>query len=415
MNNQNKQRRPQEPILIVEDRVENQALLLGLIRQMKVEADIAGNGQIALEMLAKKKYSLFIVDLMMPVMDGNTFIDKLKEIDNEAIVLVQTALDSTETIIEIMKKGVFDYIIKPIFPEVFQKTLNKALEFRYLKDVEKNLNQMESNKLRSQLEWLNYKENLRKKGTDSIEKNSIYNLKTSLSQGSGFGAMTTLVDMIKSTSQSLEDGRVSVDPEILSILYENNEITQNMLNGINKVSELLDYDLKLKSISGAEFVDKLKSFCEIINPYLDSKKVNFNFSKLNSPCKINIDIDIMGMVFEELGLNAFKYCKENSHIDFYSHVNRGYLIISVKNEVKNDSYGGIPEDMEKYVLQPFFRIHPPVEAVNKIERFGIGLGLTMVEHILNKHNGLFFIHNAKDHTSDTVELCVLAECFIPIL
>ena len=61
-----------------------------------------------------------------------------------------------------------------------------------------------------------------------------------------------------------------------------------MLNGINKVSELLDYDLKLKAISGAEFVDKLKSFCEIINPYLDSKKVNFNFSKLNSPCKINI-------------------------------------------------------------------------------------------------------------------------------
>ncbi|MBW9230829.1 ATP-binding protein, partial [Leptospira interrogans] len=32
-----------------------------------------------------------------------------------------------------------------------------------------------------------------------------------------------------------------------------------------------------------------------------------------------------------------------------------------------------------------------------------------------KHHGLFFIHNANDHTSEDVSLCVLAEIFIPLV
>jgi signal transduction histidine kinase len=120
------------------------------------------------------------------------------------------------------------------------------------------------------------------------------------------------------------------------------------------------------------------------------------------------------MAIEELVINAFKYCNENSNIDIFAHINNGYLIVSVKNEVKNDSYGGIDESKEKYVIQPFYRIHPPVESVNKIEKFGLGLGLTMVDHILGKHSGLFFIHNAKDHTTKTITLCVLSEIFLPL-
>lgn len=69
----------------------------------------------------------------MPVMDGRSFLVKLKEIYPNAIVLVQTAIDSNEKIIEIMKLGVFDYILKPIYPEIFLKILQKALNYYFLK------------------------------------------------------------------------------------------------------------------------------------------------------------------------------------------------------------------------------------------------------------------------------------------
>lgn len=407
-------RRPQEPVLIVEDREENRALLQGILNQLKIDSKVAENGQIGLEMLAKENFSVFIVDLMMPVMDGHSFINALKDKDPEAIVLVQTALDNTETIIEIMKKGVYDYIIKPIDPDLFARVISKALEYKYLRDIEKHIQKMESNKLRSQLEWLNYKESIRKSGSDSHEKNSIENLKTSLSQGSGFGAMTSIVDMIQSTASKNPDGSLVIDGEIMDLLFENSEITKNMLKGLGYVSELLDSDIVTKRTEGSTLVEKIPEFCKEINSYLKLKNIKINYPKLSTSCIINVDIEKIGMAIEELVINAFKYCNENSNIDIFAHINNGYLIVSVKNEVKNDSYGGIDESKEKYVIQPFYRIHPPVESVNKIEKFGLGLGLTMVDHILGKHSGLFFIHNAKDHTTKTITLCVLSEIFLPL-
>ena len=115
-----------DPILIVEDTVENQELLRALCRKLSIQCDIAENGAVALSMLAKKEYALFVVDLMMPVMDGRTFIGELKKKIPDAVVLVQTALDSSETIISIMKMGVFDYVIKPIDPELL-RTVDRVI------------------------------------------------------------------------------------------------------------------------------------------------------------------------------------------------------------------------------------------------------------------------------------------------
>ena len=78
----------------------------------------------------------------------------LKEKEPDAVILVQSALDSSDTIISIMKLGVFDYIIKPIDPELFEKSIRKALEYKDLKDTERNLADNAALKIRNQLDWL---------------------------------------------------------------------------------------------------------------------------------------------------------------------------------------------------------------------------------------------------------------------
>ncbi len=125
-----------DPILIVEDSKENQVLLQTLCNNAGLRSDVANNGKEALELLEKRSYSLFIVDLMMPIMNGRTFITELMKRDPESVVIVQTAQDSSSIIIDIMKLGVFDYIIKPIDTDQFNISLNKALEYRRLKDFE---------------------------------------------------------------------------------------------------------------------------------------------------------------------------------------------------------------------------------------------------------------------------------------
>ncbi|MCG6162047.1 response regulator, partial [Leptospira bandrabouensis] len=252
---------PNDPILIVEDKKENSILLESLCDELGVKHDVATNGADALQMIQDRKYSLFILDLMMPVMDGGSFLVKLKEINPNAVVLLQTANDSNEKIIEIMKLGVFDYIIKPIYPEIFLKVLQKALNYCYLKNMEENLAEIEGQKLRSQLEWLTYKETIRKSDGESFEKNSIYSLKTSLSQGSGIGAMTSLLDMIDSVKIP-EGGYYKVDKEILDLLFANNQITKNMLSGLEKLLNLIDDNFVSQTISSKDIIDKIAEIPE---------------------------------------------------------------------------------------------------------------------------------------------------------
>ncbi len=126
------------PILIIEDNPANQKVLESVCLAMQIEYHMAENGKIAMEFMAETQYNVFVVDLMMPVMDGKTFIQELKKINPNAIILVQTALDVPDTIIDIMKLGVFDYIVKPIDIDLFKQVILKALDYARLKIEEIN-------------------------------------------------------------------------------------------------------------------------------------------------------------------------------------------------------------------------------------------------------------------------------------
>lgn len=130
----NPARKKHDPVLIIEDSKHNRVLLQLLCDEAGIGYETANNGMEALGLLEKNSYSLYIVDLMMPIMDGRLFIAKLMGKKPDSIVLVHTAMDSPRIIIDIMKLGVFDYIIKPIDANQFFITLKKALEYKKLKD-----------------------------------------------------------------------------------------------------------------------------------------------------------------------------------------------------------------------------------------------------------------------------------------
>ncbi|HRG44586.1 MAG: response regulator [Leptospiraceae bacterium] len=404
---------PRYPVLIVEDKKENQVLLQSICNQLGISTETASNGQIALDLINTRKFSIFIVDLMLPVMDGKTFIEKLKVIDPHAVVIIQSALDASDTIIEVMRLGVFDYAVKPIDIDLFRHTMSKALEYKYLKDLEAELTLNESIKLRGQLEWLNYKETLRVTGKDSYQKNSIFNLTTSLSQGGGVGVTISLLDMLKMDMVENGDTYI-VNKEVLDTLYENNEYSRRVLQGLATVVELMEQSFNFADCAASVVIKDFPQYLKEIVPFMNNKDISIAFPSIHSNCKIEIDLEKMRLVFEELLINAYKYSVRSSRIDIFAHVTGTYFCITFKNEIDEFSYGGIPPEKEKLVLEPFFRIHPPVEDILAVEKFSLGLGLTVVDFIINKHNGMFFIHNAVDHTGKRRTNCVLAEIFLPI-
>lgn len=88
-------------------------------------------------------------------------------------------------------------------------------------------------------------------------------------------------------------------------------------------------------------------------------------------------------------------------------------ILSVKNIVHENRI--VPPGMEKMVIEPFFRLQPSMhENVSAVEEFGLGLGLTVVDSIVRRHNGMFYIHNIRDHLGSGIRNGILAEIFLPI-
>ena len=102
---------------------------------------------------------------------------------------------------------------------------------------------------------------------------------------------------------------------------------------------------------------------------MKNKDISVAFPSVNSTCKVEIDLQKMRLVFEELLINAYKYSVSSSRIDIFAHVTGTYFCITFKNEIDENSYGGIPPEKEKLVLEPFFRIHPPVEDILEVEKY----------------------------------------------
>lgn len=404
----------EDPILIVEDTKETQVLLQGICKSMEIPCVIAKNGVAALELIEKQRFSIFVVDLMMPVMDGRTFIINLKNRLPESVVLVETALDSSQTIIDIMKLGVFDYIIKPIDPELFQQTVRKAVEFKNLKDMEKNMSLNAGLKIRSQIEWLNYKESRRVADRDYSETKSVYNLKTSLSQGAGFGTMVSLIDIMNSIKTD-EGDRYAFSKDIIDMLLDNNNYCRNQLEGLQDVTAIMENSFPLSLSSASDFIDRLPQMVANVTPYLETKDLTLTFPELRTNCDLELNYDKLTLMIEELVINAYKYSVRGSAINMFTYISEGYFWLVVKNDVPEEPYGGVPQKYEKLVMEPFFRLLPPDETAGKIEKFGFGLGLTVVDNIVRKHNGIFLIHDVKDHTGKDIKSCVLAEVLLPLL
>lgn len=113
--------------MIVEDEKEIRELVaLHLLRQgyQIVEASSAEE---ALKLLTTQKFSIFILDWMLPGLGGVDIIPKIKAAHPQASVLMMTAKTEAQDIVEGLEKGADDYITKPFEPSVLMARVKALL------------------------------------------------------------------------------------------------------------------------------------------------------------------------------------------------------------------------------------------------------------------------------------------------
>jgi DNA-binding NtrC family response regulator len=126
-------------ILVVDDDRAMCQLLIDLLREDGYEADVAYDGESALEKCRTTRFDLAITDLMMPKMRGIELVQRLREIDASALVLLITAFGTIENAVEAMRAGAFHYVTKPFHNDEILIQVKRALEQKTLQEELKRL------------------------------------------------------------------------------------------------------------------------------------------------------------------------------------------------------------------------------------------------------------------------------------
>ncbi len=117
-------------ILIVDDsRAARIGLRSWLLKDREYEIREAGNGKEALEQFNEFKPDLTFLDLTMPVMDGFEALEKIKQINPNAIVLVLTADIQKRTIERVSGLGAFKVLKKPPVKDVIHEALSEVRKY----------------------------------------------------------------------------------------------------------------------------------------------------------------------------------------------------------------------------------------------------------------------------------------------
>jgi len=117
-------------ILLVEDNREVASMLFDYFEYLEMELDYADNGELGLQLAQQSRFDIILLDLMLPRMDGLTLCNRLRDAGNNTPVLMLTALDNREDMLNGFKHGADDYLTKPFDLEILEARMN-ALVRRY--------------------------------------------------------------------------------------------------------------------------------------------------------------------------------------------------------------------------------------------------------------------------------------------
>jgi putative nucleotidyltransferase with HDIG domain len=119
-------------ILIVDDEEAIREVVSSLLEAKQYECASVSNGRLAQAYLEKNPVDLVLSDMMMPEMDGLSLVEWLRAHDADIPVIMVTAMHDIGTALEAIRRGAYDYILKPFEKDQLYLAVRRALEHRHL-------------------------------------------------------------------------------------------------------------------------------------------------------------------------------------------------------------------------------------------------------------------------------------------
>ncbi|MDF1614615.1 sigma-54-dependent transcriptional regulator [Desulfurivibrio dismutans] len=125
---------PNQPILLVDDEEHALASFDIALKTHGINNTIrCPDGRRVLDIVADTEVEVILLDLIMPGISGQELLSQLNERHPEIPVIVVTGVNEVETAVDCMRRGAFDYLVKPVKTDQMLPSVTRALEIRQLR------------------------------------------------------------------------------------------------------------------------------------------------------------------------------------------------------------------------------------------------------------------------------------------
>src|SRR5690349_20829730 len=114
-------------ILVVDDDPDICLLLSRFLTKSGFEVQTAGQGRTALELLGKDRFDLVLSDHRLPDTDSLTLLERIKTVNSRIPVIIITGYSDVRVAVELMRRGAFDYVTKPLIPDEILMRIREAI------------------------------------------------------------------------------------------------------------------------------------------------------------------------------------------------------------------------------------------------------------------------------------------------
>ncbi|MBW1744450.1 MAG: sigma-54-dependent Fis family transcriptional regulator, partial [Deltaproteobacteria bacterium] len=119
-------------LLIVDDDLSMREMLEVMLTSEGYDVEYAEDGAKAIQFLEEKTYDLILCDIRMEPVGGLDVLREAKSRQPQTVVIMISAFATTETAVEAMREGAYDYIPKPFNVDEVKQTIKNALDRRTL-------------------------------------------------------------------------------------------------------------------------------------------------------------------------------------------------------------------------------------------------------------------------------------------
>src|SRR5467141_2519143 len=135
-----------ENILVVDDEEAIREVVSTMLESKGYHCTAVQNGRVAQDQVKKTTPDLVLSDMIMPEMDGIRLLEWMRQYDPEVPVIMVTAIHDISTALEAIRRGAYDYILKPFEKDQLFLGVGRALQHRRLiienRNYQRNLEQL---------------------------------------------------------------------------------------------------------------------------------------------------------------------------------------------------------------------------------------------------------------------------------